>query len=354
MQQDQQQTQYTEPGREIGPLLEVRDLVKQFDVSGGRLESLSFSNGRITRKKTLVHAVSKVSMRIEEGRTVSVVGESGCGKSTLARTIMGLYRPNGGAVLYRGQRIDQLSEAQLKPYRRRMQMVFQDPYASLNPRMTLGKILREPIAFHEPALSAVQVKERVVEVMEQVGIDPDWQDRFPHELSGGQRQRISIARALSVRPDFIVADEPIAALDVSIQAQILNLLMDLQQKNRLTYLFISHDLSVVEHISDRVAVMYLGTLCESAPVDALFASPKHPYTRALLAAIPRIGKPFQQQHIKGEIPSPIALPSGCVFHTRCPHARERCRTEIPALRNLEGSVEVSCHGIEEGRLQLTS
>jgi peptide/nickel transport system ATP-binding protein len=228
-----------------------------------------------------------------------------------------------------------------------MQMVFQDPYASLNPRMVVGDILKEPIRFHQPAIDARTLKDKVATVMEQVGIDPDWQNRYPHEFSGGQRQRISIARALAVDPEFIVADEPIAALDVSIQAQILNLMMDLQEQRGLTYLFISHDLSVVEHISERVAVMYLGALCELASAATLFTSPHHPYTRALLSAIPRLGGTFRHTKLPGDVPTPIRLPAGCVFHTRCPHVRKRCRHEIPTLLTLPDETRVACHGVEE-------
>ncbi len=328
-------------------LVRIRNLVKHFDITGGWLDQFKVKGGRIRREKTVVRAVNDISIDIREGETVSVVGESGCGKSTLARTVMGLYPPESGAVYYRGERIDNLPESQIKPYRTRMQMVFQDPYASLNPRMVVGDTLKEPIRFHQPDIDAQSLKTKVATVMEQVGIDPDWQNRYPHEFSGGQRQRISIARALAVDPEFIVADEPIAALDVSIQAQILNLMMDLQEQRGLTYLFISHDLSVVEHLSERVAVMYLGSLCELAPAASLFASPRHPYTRALLSAIPRLGGAFSHAKLSGDIPTPIRLPSGCVFHTRCPHVRERCRREIPHLITLPDETRVACHGVEE-------
>lgn len=333
---------------ESNVLVSIRNLVKYFDISGGWLEQLRFTGGRPTMEKVLVKAVNGVSLDINRGETVSVVGESGCGKSTLARTVMGLYPPNSGEIYYKGTRIDTLTEAQLKPYKTRMQMVFQDPYASLNPRMTVEKILREPIRFHNPGMAENEVKAKIVKVMKQVGIDPDWQDRYPHEFSGGQRQRISIARALTVDPDFIVADEPIAALDVSIQAQILNLMMDLQKENHLTYLFISHDLSVVQHISDKVAVMYLGTLCEFGEKRQLFENPQHPYTRALLSAIPKIGQDFSHQKLSGDVPTPINLPPGCVFHTRCPHARDICRAEVPDLFAGSNSVQVACHGVEKG------
>lgn len=331
-------------------LVSIRNLVKHFDISGGWLEQLSFSEGHFNLKKTVVQAVNGVSLDINKGETVSVVGESGCGKSTLARTVLGLYPPNSGEIYYQNKRIDNLSEKQLKYYRTRMQMVFQDPYASLNPRMNVGKILEEPIRFHHPKKNDDQVKSKVAQVMEQVGIDPDWQDRHPHEFSGGQRQRISIARALTVDPDFIVADEPIAALDVSIQAQILNLMMDLQRENSLTYLFISHDLSVVEHISDRVAVMYLGSLAEMAPTAELFSTPRHPYTQALLSAIPKLGQHFAHEKLPGDVPTPIHLPTGCVFHTRCLYADERCRREVPQLIQRGTDSCVACHGVEEGRL----
>jgi peptide/nickel transport system ATP-binding protein len=332
-------------------LVSIRDLHKHFDISGGWLDQLRFSGGRFARRKTLVQAVNGVSFDILEGETVSVVGESGCGKSTLARTVMRLYPPQAGEVHYRGRRIDHLSREQFKPYRTRMQMIFQDPYASLNPRMRVRQILEEPIRFHRPKTSGSEVLDQVAEIMQQVGVDPEWRERYPHEFSGGQRQRISIARALAVDPEFIVADEPIAALDVSIQAQILNLMMELQEKRRLTYLFISHDLSVVAHISNRVAVMYLGTLCELAAIDALFDRPRHPYTQALLSAIPRLGaKGFQHQRLTGDVPTPIDLPSGCVFHGRCPHANDRCVREVPKLRPHGEKTQVACHGVEEGRL----
>ncbi len=332
-------------------LVSIRNLVKYFDISGGWLEQLRFTGGRISRQEVIVKAVNDISFDIIKGETVAVVGESGCGKSTLARTVMGLYPPNSGEIYYQDKRIDQLSEKQLKYYRTRMQMIFQDPYASLNPRMTVEDILSEPIHFHHPSMTREQVKEKIIKVMKQVGIDPDWQDRFPHEFSGGQRQRISIARALALDPDFIVADEPIAALDVSIQAQILNLLMDLQQENHLTYLFISHDLSVVEHISNKVAVMYLGSLCEFGETEELFSNPNHPYTQALLSAIPKLGQRFSHTSLPGDVPTPINLPPGCVFHTRCPYAREICFRQVPQLIKEEGKTAVACHGAADGWLK---
>lgn len=333
------------------PLLSVKNLYKSFDISGGMLEKIKFRDGKFVNEPTLVKALNNVNIEIKKGETFSVVGESGCGKSTLGRTIMGLYSPNAGEIVYNGQRIDNLSHKQMLPYRSRMQMVFQDTYASLNPRKTIKKTLEEPLRYHNPNLMAAEVKDRVEEVMLQVGSDPKWLMRMPHEFSGGQRQRISIARALIVNPEFIVADEPISALDVSIQAQILNLLMDAQEKRNLTYLFVAHDLSVVEHISAKVAVMYLGTVCELAETRLLFSDPQHPYTRALLSAIPRLdGKKSDRVRLTGEVPTPINLPAGCVFHGRCPYANDRCRNEIPELLQHKDGRKIACHAIEEGRI----
>ncbi|MBR9988035.1 MAG: ATP-binding cassette domain-containing protein [Desulfosarcina sp.] len=332
-------------------LLELKQVVKHFDISGGLLDRLRFENGKLSQQRTTVKAVNNVSFTIAPGETFSVVGESGCGKSTLARTTLGIYPPNSGEIRYRGERIDNKSAQQMLPFRRKMQMIFQDPYASLNPRKTVTQTLEEPVVFHNPSISANQVKDRVAEVMLQVGVDPKWAARYPHEFSGGQRQRISIARALMVDPEFIVADEPVSALDVSIQAQILNLLMDAQAQRGLTYMFITHDLSVVEHISTRVAVMYLGTLCELSSAGTLFKSPRHPYTQALLSAIPKLGrKKSGHIRLKGEVPTPIDLPSGCVFHGRCIHANPRCIEEVPEARSVENEAIVACHAVEEGRL----
>jgi peptide/nickel transport system ATP-binding protein len=332
-------------------LLSVKNLYKHFDISGGLLDQISFSDGRFHRQRTLVRAVNNISFDLKAGETFSVVGESGCGKSTLGRTIMGLYPPNGGEIHYSGNRIDNLDHKSLLPYRKKMQMVFQDPYASLNPRKTIRQALEDPLRYHNPDLNNSEVKDRIDEVMIQVGSDPQWISRMPHEFSGGQRQRISIARALIVDPDFIVADEPISALDVSIQAQILNLMMDLQQQRNLAYLFVAHDLSVVEHLSDRVGVMYLGTMCELSETGVLFENPRHPYTQALMSAIPKLaGGPSEHVRLKGEVPTPINLPSGCVFHGRCPHANARCATENPQLLRIDDGRQVACHGVDEGRL----
>ena len=332
-------------------LLTVKELVKHFDISGGLLDQLAWENGRMVRKKTTVKAVNAVSFSIKPRETLGVVGESGCGKSTLARAVMGLYPPNSGEIHYQDQRIDQLSPQQMLPFRKKMQMIFQDPYASLNPRMTVNKILAEPVYFHNKSITVRAARDKVAEVMRQVGVDPAWAGRYPHEFSGGQRQRISIARALMVDPEFVVADEPVSALDVSIQAQILNLMMEAQENRGLTYMFITHDLSVVKHISTRVAVMYLGTICELAPTQRLYEQPTHPYTRALLSAIPELGiqKP-KHLKLKGEVPTPINLPSGCVFHGRCIYANDRCIEEIPLLIEQDAGVFVACHGVEEKRI----
>ena len=331
-------------------LVSIAGLYKRFPIHGDWLDRVRFKGGRITLHKVYVHAINGVSFEVEKGEALCVVGESGCGKSTVARVVMGLLHPSRGEIRYEGQRIDTLTPDAMLPFRRRMQMIFQNPYASLNPRMTITQALEEPVRWHQPQLNTPQVKEKVAEVMASVGVDPSWGERFPHEFSGGQRQRISIARALIVDPEFIVADEPISALDVSIQAQVLNLMMDAQAQRGLTYLFITHDLSVVEHFGTRVAVMYLGTVCELAPTRTLFATPRHPYTQALLSAIPRLhaGRP-DFIRLKGEVPTPVNLPSGCVFHGRCPHANARCREEVPQLREV-GDTQVACHGVEEGRL----
>jgi peptide/nickel transport system ATP-binding protein len=332
-------------------LLTIKNLVKHFDISGGLLDQLSMEQKRIVRRRTTVKALNDVSLNIMPQETIGIVGESGCGKSTLARVVLGLYPPNSGEIYYQSGRIDNLTPQKMLPYRRKMQMIFQDPYASLNPRMTVKKTLEEPVTFHNKSLTAQEVSNRVAEVMKQVGVEPSWATRYPHEFSGGQRQRISIARALMVDPEFIVADEPVSALDVSIQAQILNLLMDAQAERGLTYMFITHDLSVVQHISSRVAVMYLGNICEMAATTLVFDSPRHPYTQALLSAIPELGhRKAKHIKLKGEIPTPIDLPTGCVFHGRCPYANERCKREIPQLKRLNSGTQVACHGVEEGRL----
>ncbi|OMH38369.1 ABC transporter ATP-binding protein [Motiliproteus sp. MSK22-1] len=333
------------------PLLQVKELKKNFDLSGDLLDQFRFRGGRIIRHKRYIHAVNDVSLEVMPGEALCVVGESGCGKSTVARLVMGLLRPTRGSIYYRGQRIDKLSEKALLPYRKKMQMIFQNPYASLNPRMTIDQALLEPIRFHNPDMTEGELRERKSEVIKSVGMDPSWGNRYPHEFSGGQRQRISIARALMVDPEFIVADEPLSALDVSIQAQVLNLLRKAQQQRGLTYLFITHDLAVVEHFGSRVAVMYLGTVCEVAATKTLFSTPKHPYTQALLSSVPRLWDD-QPRHISlpGEVPTQIGQPKGCVFQGRCPHANDRCRRYSPQLNAQSDGSLVACHGIEEGRI----
>ena len=310
-------TEHTPAPENGNTLLTLTNVVKHFDISGGLIDQLALEGGRVVRKHTVVKALNDVSLFVDKGETLSVVGESGCGKSTLARTVIGIYQPNSGEIRYRGTRIDNLTGDKMLPFRSKMQMVFQDPYASLNPRMNVRQTLEEPLRFHGKAKNKSEVMDRIAEVMRQVGVDPDWAERYPHEFSGGQRQRISIARALVLDPEFVIADEPISALDVSIQAQILNLLMDAQEERDLTYLFISHDLSVVQHISSRVAVMYLGTLCELAPADNLFTNPMHPYTRILLSAIPRLNA-ASQKHAKlsGDVPTPYQPAGGmCISRT---------------------------------------
>jgi peptide/nickel transport system ATP-binding protein len=267
--------------------------------------------------------------------------------------VAGLLTPTRGEIHFEGTRIDTLSRTGMKPVRRKMQMIFQNPYASLNARMTIAQALEEPVRYHNPRLSGSEVTEKVAGVMRSVGVDPSWMKRYPHEFSGGQRQRIAIARALTVDPEFVIADEPISALDVSIQAQVLNLMLEAKESRGLTYLFITHDLSVVEHFGTRVAVLYLGSVCEVAETRTLFSAPKHPYTKALLSAVPQL-KDSKPNHIrlKGELPTPINLPSGCPFHSRCPIAYDRCRAEKPAaVPQPDGSL-VACHAVEEGKADL--
>jgi len=332
-------------------LLEIRGLHKEFPLTSGLLEQLQFEHGRLVRKRDSVKAINGVDMEVIRGEALCLVGESGCGKSTVARVVMGLLKPTAGAIHFEGRRIDNLSAQSLLPLRRKMQMIFQNPYASLNPRMTVRQTLEEPVRFHNPGIGNGELRDRVSAVMDSVGVDPDWDLRFPHEFSGGQRQRISIARALTVDPEFVVADEPISALDVSIQAQVLNLLMEAREKRALTYLFITHDLSVVEHFGTRVAVMYLGSICELTQTRTLYREPRHPYTRALLSAIPRLNQK-RPSHLKliGEVPTPIDLPSGCFFRSRCVHANERCSQESPTLRQVGDDCRVACHAVEEGRI----
>jgi len=316
-------------------LLEVTDLKKHFPIYKGVFSKISGQ----------VYAVDGVSFSIAKGETLGLVGESGCGKSTVGRTLLRLLEPTSGTVKIGGEDITHLDGERLLPYRRRMQMIYQDPYASLNPRMTAGEIVGEPMVVHGVGTPAER-REKVASLFDRVGLRPESAGRYPHEFSGGQRQRIGIARALALNPDLIVGDEPVSALDVSIQAQIINLLMDLQDELGLSYLFVAHDLAVVEHISHRVAVMYLGRIVEMTDRKSLFEMPLHPYTEALLSAVP-IAKASARSRkrviLTGDVPSPINPPSGCHFHARCPYAMARCKVEVPALREIVPGHVAACH-----------
>jgi oligopeptide transport system ATP-binding protein len=315
-------------------LLEAKQVSKHFPVRKGFFKKVVGQ----------VKAVEKIDMTIFKGETLGLVGESGCGKSTLGRTLIRLYEPTSGEILFKGSDFLSLKSEDLRKSRRNIQMIFQDPFASLDPRMTVGQILQQPLDVHN--IGTIQEREKQVqELLETVGLKSAHVNRYPHEFSGGQRQRISIARALALKPDLIICDEPVSALDVSIQAQILNLLKDLQEQRGLTYLFISHDLSVIEYFCDRVAVMYLGRIVEIGTRDEVFNNPRHPYTQALLQAIPTFGegKKVMKKSLSGEVPSPINPPSGCAFHPRCPYAMPACKLEVPQLENLNQSThQMAC------------
>ncbi|GED69019.1 ABC transporter ATP-binding protein [Brevibacillus reuszeri] len=319
----------------MSELLTVNDLKTYFTVNKGLLG----------KSNDVVKAVDGVSFEVRKGETLGLVGESGCGKSTTGRSIMRLIEPTGGTIHFEGKEISKLSPSQFRPLRKQMQIVFQDPYASLNPRMTVQKALEEAIGVRLPQLSAKERVEHVQELLNLVGLNSQFASRYPHEFSGGQRQRIGIARALAVQPSLIVADEPVSALDVSIQAQIVNLLQDLQQRLGLGYLFISHDLGVVRHISDRIAVMYLGRIVEIADKKDLFARPMHPYTQALMSAVPKANPLRKKERIvlTGDVPNPAKPPAGCAFHTRCPHAVEMCSQVRPVATSVNANHYVSCH-----------
>ncbi|OZB17496.1 MAG: ABC transporter ATP-binding protein [Rhodobacterales bacterium 34-62-10] len=332
------------------PMLEVRDLEMHFSIGGGVFDRLRLDRRGLRIDRPVVHAVNGVSFRIQRGQIMALVGESGCGKSTVAKTIARIYQPTKGEIRIEGEDVAHYGFAEMLPVRSKMQMIFQDPYASLNPRQRVRDIVAEPLLQQmKTAADRKDVPARTEQLLAKVGLNAEHAGRYPHQFSGGQRQRIGIARALSVMPGLIIADEPVSALDVSIQAQILNLMMDLRDEFGLSYLFISHDLSVVQHIADTVGVMYLGFMVETAPRDVLFARPRHPYTRALLSAAPSIKAKRDTEEItlKGEVPSALSLPSGCCFRTRCPFAWDRCAAERPALRDLGDGQSVACHLVDE-------
>ena len=316
------------------PVLAVRDLVKHFAV-----RRTGWFGAR-----AVVHAVDGVSFALGRAETLAIVGESGSGKSTVGRMIVGLTKPTAGSVHLAGERIDHLGRRKMRALRQHLQLIFQDPYASLNPRMTAARIVGEPLGNFGGGAKA-QRRERAAELLSRVGLGKQYLDRYPHQFSGGQRQRLGIARAIATRPKVVVCDEPVSALDVSVQAQVINLLVDLQAEFGMSYLFIAHDLGVVEHVSDRTAVMYLGRLVEMAPTRALFRAPQHPYTQALMASVPLPDptKPRQKVAVEGEVPSAIAPPPGCRFHTRCPHAKPVCRAELPPLREVAPGHHAACH-----------
>ncbi|SHK01298.1 ABC transporter ATP-binding protein [Paramaledivibacter caminithermalis] len=326
-------------------ILEVKNLEQRFDLNKGILDKIKFKNGKFIKEERIVNAVNNISFSIDKGKVFSLVGESGCGKSTTARTIIKLIDPKGGNIRFDGKDITNLTGNEMLKYRKKMQMIFQDPYASLNPRQRVLDILTEPMLFHQVVSSKSEAMEKAFEILKKVGIRSEQATRYPHQFSGGQRQRIGIARALAVEPEFIIADEPVSALDVSIQAQILNLMMDLKEEYNFSYLFIAHDLSVVKHISDDLGVMYLGKIVEKGSKKHIFNNPLHPYTKALFSAVPKLSGTNlkNSKNVQGEIPSAINLPSGCYFHERCPYAKPICSKEMPIEKEVEKGHCVLCH-----------
>ncbi len=326
-------------------LLEVCELEQRFDVSPGFFDRLKIRDGRLRYQKSIVHAVNGVSFHIDRGEVLGLVGESGCGKSTVAKTIVKLYDPTGGQIKVNGEDITAYNYQKMVPVRKTIQVIFQDPYASLNPRLRVMDIITEPMAFIGAPISKTELRQKGMALLKRVGLGEEHASRYPHQFSGGQRQRIGIARALSVEPELVIADEPVSALDVSIQAQILNLMMDLKDEFGFSYLFITHDLSVVRHISDRIGVMYLGFLVETGPTEDIFQQPRHPYTRALLSAAPSV---YEKLHIEplaitGEVPTSLELPAGCSFQSRCPFVYDRCIQERPQLVSREPGRMEACH-----------
>ena len=330
-------------------LIEVSNLTKTFPVKQKMFSRLSFQGGKVGQAHKSIHAVTDVNFSIKKGEVFSIVGESGCGKSTTARTLIRLHEPDAGTIKFGGVDISHLDEQSMQPFRRRMQMIFQNPYSSLNPRHTVKNIIAEPILFHHLAKNKKDAEEQALCLLDKVGLQQEQADRYPHQFSGGQRQRISIARALAVSPDFIIADEPVSALDVSIQAQILNLLLDIKDEYNLSYLFIAHNLAVVKHISDRVAVMYLGRIVEVASKNIIFNNPLHPYTKALFASIPVLGQKIKDPGITGDTPSNlIELSTGCCFYRRCAFAQPVCRELVPEFKEYETGHQVACHFVAKG------
>ena len=323
------------------PILKLEGLKKHFNTTTG---------GAFNKQKAILKAVDGIDLEVAPGETIGLVGESGCGKTTAGRTILKLYEPTDGKIIFNGEDITDLSPKKMKPYRSQMQMIFQDPFASLNPRQTVGSLIAAPFQI-QGITPEGGVTEEVQRLMARVGLNPEHINRYPHEFSGGQRQRIGVARAIALKPKLIVADEPVSALDVSIQAQVVNLLEDLQDEFNMAYIFVAHDLSVVQHISDRVIVMYLGKVMEEADKVDLFSHPRHPYTKALLSAVPvpdpKIGRTRERIILKGDLPSPVNPPAGCVFNTRCWKAQDRCRTEVPQLMQIGSNHRIACHFPEE-------